>query len=143
MICDKKSISIKFTNKQKGKLKRVFADEDKIYRVMKNLLGNSHKFTDNGGKIVVSMDYFKKDKKFLQIQVKDNGIGIPKEGLDKIFEKFSKVDNHLQRDYEGTGLGLSIVRGIIKKLGGKIWVESKEGKGSTFTFTLPVIDLSC
>lgn len=114
-------------------LPEVYADPEKISVVLANLIGNALKFTPEGGKVDV---FTKTDDQNLYVSVKDNGIGIPKEYHDKIFEKFVQVKKDIN-DSMGTGLGLAIAKKIIENHNGRIWVESEEGKGSTFTFTLP------
>ncbi len=74
----------------------------------------------------------------LEISVSDNGIGIPKNKHEEIFETFKQVDSSTARKYEGTGLGLALVKKFVEMHGGEIWVESEVGKGSTFTFTIPI-----
>ncbi|NPE30290.1 hypothetical protein HNV12_20495 [Methanococcoides sp. SA1] len=74
----------------------------------------------------------------LEISVSDNGIGIPKNKHDEIFETFKQADSSIAREYGGTGLGLAIVKNFVEMHGGEIWVESEVGKGSTFTFTIPL-----
>jgi len=74
----------------------------------------------------------------LEISVSDNGIGIPKNMHDEIFETFKQVDSSIAKEYEGTGLGLALVKKFVEMHGGEIWVESEVGKGSTFTFTIPI-----
>lgn len=128
-----KNISLCYYNYDK--LPGVLADADKIKEVLVNLIGNSIKFTPDGGKVEVYSN-FRDDKIF--ISVKDNGIGIPREYHEKIFEKFVQVKKDIN-DGSGTGLGLAIVKKIVEIHGGEIWVESEEGKGSTFTFTLKTI----
>lgn len=110
----------------------VKADTDKIRTVLANLIGNAIKFTPQGGNIEVFT--YSRDKK-VYISVKDTGIGIPKEYHEKIFERFVQVKKNIN-DGTGTGLGLAIAKKIVEAHGGEIWVESEEGKGSTFTFTL-------
>jgi two-component system phosphate regulon sensor histidine kinase PhoR len=107
-------------------------DPYRIEQVLLNLIQNAIKFTDPGGSITVSV---KKHINNVLFSVSDTGIGIPANELSRIFERFYKVNK--ARDDEGTGLGLAISRHIIAAHGGKIWVESAEGKGSTFFFTLP------
>ena len=128
-----KNISLCYYNYDK--LPGVLADADKIKEVLVNLIGNSIKFTPDGGKVEVYSN-FRDDKIF--ISVKDNGIGIPREYHEKIFEKFVQVKKDIN-DGSGTGLGLAIVKKIVEIHSGEIWVESEEGKGSTFTFTLKTI----
>lgn len=74
----------------------------------------------------------------LEISISDNGIGIPKNMHDEIFETFKQVDSSIAKEYEGTGLGLALTKKFVEMHGGDIWVESEVGKGSTFTFTIPV-----
>ena len=109
-------------------------DEERIGQVMENLLGNALKFTSEGGRIIVSTSL--KDG-FIEVSVSDTGCGIQKEDLERIFDKFERIDSG-RETLKGTGLGLSIAKYIIAAHGGKIWVESKPGKGSTFSFILPV-----
>jgi len=111
------------------------ADRSQIERVLINLLGNAVKFTPQNGKITLRAN--KKDD-FIQIDVQDTGIGIPPEALNLIFEEFYRVDNPVNQNVKGTGLGLSLVKHIVEAHKGKIWLESKLGKGSTFSFTLPL-----
>ena len=108
-------------------------DQYRIEQVLLNIIHNAIKFTDAGGSIKVSV---KKQDNNILFSVKDTGIGIPANELSRIFERFYKVNK--ARDDEGVGLGLAISRHIIAAHGGRIWVESVEGKGSTFFFTLPV-----
>jgi signal transduction histidine kinase len=94
---------------------------------------NAIKFTPAGGKIKV-MTRLQKDK--IEVTLKDNGIGIDEDELDMIWDRFYKTDKSRSRDKTGTGLGLAIVRNIINEHGQNIWVESKHGEGTSFTFTL-------
>lgn len=110
------------------------ADRTQLGRVLTNLLGNAIKFTPEKGKISVKA---KEDKSFLQIDVQDSGIGISEEGLAKIFDEFYRADNAVNQKIKGTGLGLSLVKRIIEAHKGRIWVNSKLDKGTTFSFTLP------
>lgn len=113
----------------------VACDPDKIERIMLNLLSNAIKYTGNNGKIEV---YIKIIDKNVVISVSDNGIGIEKEKLDTIFDRFSRVRNTLTRSCEGSGIGLSLVKSLVEMHGGTIDVESKFGFGTKFTFTIPV-----
>lgn len=119
---------------QKG-LPPVRADKAKIRQVLLNLLSNSTKFTPDGGKLQVEAV---SENGWCRVSVIDNGIGIKKEDQKMIFEPFSQLDNNSPREAGGTGLGLAIAKQIIEKHGGQIWVESKYGKGSRFSFTLPL-----
>lgn len=130
-IAQRKKIHLKL--KPSPDLPPVKIDEEKIGQVMENLVGNALKFTFEGGRIIVSTSF--KDG-FIEVSVSDTGCGIRKEDLKRIFDKFKKIDSG-REILKGTGLGLSIAKYIIAAHGGKIWVESKPGKGSTFFFTLP------
>jgi CheY-like chemotaxis protein/anti-sigma regulatory factor (Ser/Thr protein kinase) len=108
-------------------------DIGKINSILKNLVKNAIKFTNEGS---IEFGYEKKGK-YLEFFVKDTGIGIPKTQKEIIFERFRQGTESLKRNYEGSGLGLSISKSYVEMLGGKIWVESEEGKGSIFYFTIP------
>jgi len=110
-----------------------YADPDAIERVMMNLLHNAVKFTGENGRINIRI-YRQKDKIYVSVQ--DNGIGIGKEEIDHIWERFYKSDKSRGMDKTGTGLGLAIVKNIINEHKQDIWVESELGKGTKFTFTL-------
>jgi two-component system phosphate regulon sensor histidine kinase PhoR len=114
-------------------LPQVLADEDRLEQVLVNIIHNAIKFTPPGGKIVIST---RRDSNNITVSITDTGIGISADDLPRIFERFYKADK--SRSGGGTGLGLSIAKRIVEAHGGKIWAESIEGKGSTFTFTLPV-----
>ncbi len=121
----------------------VYGDEDKIRHVFINLLNNAIKFTHEGG-ITISAGICDRGIQhgespiFAEVCVKDTGIGIKDEDIDKIFKKFMQADISASRRYEGTGLGLSIARGLIALHNGTIWVTSEYGKGSQFYFTIPL-----
>lgn len=110
-------------------------DPDKIERIMLNLLSNAIKYTDDGGNIQVSLNKVNQD---VIISVKDSGVGIPKEKLELIFDRFGQVNNILSRRCEGSGIGLSIVKSIVEMHGGKIEVFSEVGKGTEFIFNIPI-----
>jgi two-component system phosphate regulon sensor histidine kinase PhoR len=109
------------------------ADRDRIQQVILNIVHNAIKFTPPGGKATV---YAKPQKDTVTVSVADTGIGISKEDLPHIFERFFKADK--SRSGSGTGLGLAIAKHIVQAHGGSIWVQSEEGKGSTFSFSLPL-----
>ncbi len=111
------------------------ADRDRLVQICINLLSNAMKFTPPGGRVVCRA--IKEDKELL-VSVQDNGVGIPKRYQDSIFEVFNQVGDTLTGKPEGTGLGLSICKEIVEHHGGRIWVNSQEGKGSEFVFTLPL-----
>lgn len=114
---------------------RVQADREKIAIVVTNLLNNAIKYTPPGGRIQVGV---RRDGGMVAVSVSDTGMGIPGTELDRIFDRFYQVESHLTRVQGGMGLGLSIAKGMIDLHGGRIWAESVEGRGSRFTFTLPI-----
>ena len=109
-------------------------DAKRIEQVLRNLLDNAIKYSPDGGMIAVQA--FRDDAKIL-VAVSDEGIGIPAEEWDRIFERFHRVENEITRRMRGAGLGLAVCRGIVEAHGGRIWAESQVGSGSTFCFTLP------
>ena len=114
----------------------VFADKSLLAQVFGNLLSNALKFTKSGG--TISISYAQSDiPRFIEVWVNDTGTGISKENLSKVFDVDAKFTSEGTAGEKGTGLGLSLVQEIVIKHGGKIWVESKVGKGTTFKFTLP------
>ncbi len=115
-------------------LPAVKADEDKIKQVLMNLVGNAVKFSQLQPKITITA---RNERDYLQVDVTDNGIGIAKKDIPKLFQKFYQIDSNSNRKASGTGLGLSICKHIIERHGGEIGVRSTLGKGSTFSFTLP------
>jgi len=118
-------------------LPTVKIDPERIAQVLENLLGNALKFTSEQGKVTVSVSAGDNENGFVRVAVSDTGCGIPREDLEHIFEKFKRIDRSRETAM-GTGLGLAIVKYIIADHGGKIWVRSAPGKGSTFSFTVPV-----
>lgn len=116
-------------------LVKLEADKDKINRVIENLLSNATKFSPEGGEITVSME---KTKDKVKVNISDSGIGIPEKDLPHIFDRFYRADNASSEAIGGTGLGLAIVKYIIESHKGRILAQSKLGKGSTFSFTLPL-----
>lgn len=111
-------------------------DNDKLIQIITNLLGNAIKFTSEGGTVRVTAH--RKDLLTARIEVTDSGVGIAPEFHESIFEKFSQVDSSETRDIKGSGLGLPIARSITEHHGGKLFVESEAGKGSTFVVELPL-----
>lgn len=125
----------RFVLKAPSRLPPVSADENRIRQVLENLIDNAVKFSMNGGKVTVEI---KEKLHRLVVSVADQGIGLAKTDLKKIFEKFYRIDSSVTRDTGGIGLGLSIAKYIVEMHGGRIWAESKgKGQGSTFYFTLP------
>lgn len=119
--------------------KYIMGDPLRFQQILFNLMGNAVKYTSRG-----NVDIFVKRKKeegnhlILEISVKDTGIGIPSEKMKKLFKSFSQLDNSNSRKYGGTGLGLAISKQLVEMMGGTIYVESREGSGSTFTFTVRI-----
>lgn len=133
LMTDKK---IHFTNLSKGKI-MIKSDADRLAQVFANLIKNAIDFVPgNNGKIEIGAEYENKDN--ILFHVKDNGSGIPKENQENLFKKFYQADTSLKRKHGGTGLGLVICKGIVEGLGGRIWFESEEGKGTVFYFSIPV-----
>jgi signal transduction histidine kinase len=127
-----KTIDIKFITLFEEKV--IGIDEEKYERILLNLLSNAIKFTPEGKSITVTLSSIENQ---ISVEVKDNGIGIPANKLDIIFERFGQVDSSLSRQAEGTGIGLSLVKKFTEALEGSISVKSETGKGSTFTILLP------
>jgi len=109
-------------------------DERKIKQILLNLLSNAVKFTPEGGRIEINA---RQSNGAIEISVSDTGIGIAPEDQPRIFEEFRQVGSDYEHKREGTGLGLTLAKKFVELHGGKIWVESEVGKGSTFTFSLP------
>jgi signal transduction histidine kinase len=110
-------------------------DRDKLVDVLVNLLDNAIKFTPTGGKVEVGASV---DNEKIHVYVSDSGIGIPADKIPNLFGRFYQVDSSIRRRYGGTGLGLYICKMIVEDHKGKIWIESEEGKGSTFHVLLPL-----
>ena len=132
--------NIKLSLDVTANLPKVIADEDRVQQVVTNLIHNAIKFTAEGGAVNVSAKMNSKAPQEIYISVADNGAGIPTEDLSRIFERFYKSDRARTRHKSGTGLGLAISRHIVQAHNGRIGVESQEGKGSTFYFTLPIAE---
>jgi two-component system sensor histidine kinase VicK len=116
----------------------VWVDREKIMRVFLNLLNNAIKYTPSDGKITISASIAGEEGR-LRVLLEDNGPGIPPEDLERIFERFYRVEKTRSRDYGGTGLGLPIARRVVEAHGGRIWLESAVGKGTRAWFTLPAV----
>ena len=132
-LIKKKKLKLEF-KKSKGLLK-IMLDTEKMKIAFRNILDNAVKYTQQGDKVLVSV---KSNVKEIEVEVEDTGVGIPKNEQEKVFTKFFRAENVLRIETEGTGLGLFIAKNIIEAHGGKIWFQSEQGKGSTFSFSLPV-----
>ncbi len=132
-VAEKKRISI-LVNEVSPSL-TAEGDRNYLEQVLFNLLDNAVKYGCEGGRVTISA--IGKDQREVQLSIEDNGSGIPDEDIPRIFERFYRVDKGRSQELGGTGLGLSIVKHIVQAHGGKVWVESTPGKGSTFYFTLP------
>lgn len=120
----------------RGEIPTIIGDEDKLDQILTNLLNNAIKYSPNGGDITVHATV---EDDHLLIGVEDQGLGIPKDHLAKVFDKFHRVNNEDNRKIYGTGLGLYLVKHLVESVHmGKIWVESEVGKGSTFLFRIPI-----
>jgi signal transduction histidine kinase len=115
----------------------VAADPEKLRRVLVNLVDNAVKYSPDGGRIAIELAPADGHVRFV---VRDQGLGIPETEVERIFDKFHRLDPYLQRGVSGTGLGLYICRELVEQMNGRIWVESSVGEGSTFSFELPVAE---
>ncbi len=130
---EEKGMKLSLKNELPDEESIIYTDREKVYAILTNLIKNSIKYTHSG-----SIEFgYKKAGEYLEFFVKDTGIGIPKDRQAAIFERFVQADIADKMAYQGAGLGLSISKSYIEMLGGKIWVESEEGVGSEFYFTLP------
>src|SRR5437660_10876208 len=128
-----KNKKLELTASVSAEVGRVFADGPKLKQVLLNLLGNAIKFTETGSVRVTA----ERQGAELRISVRDTGIGVPPEDAERIFESFQQGQSGISGKYQGTGLGLAISRRLVEMHGGRIWVKSAPGQGSTVTFTIP------
>jgi signal transduction histidine kinase/ligand-binding sensor domain-containing protein/DNA-binding response OmpR family regulator len=132
-LADRKKITLKFNSVAMELV--VYIDRDKIEKIINNIISNSFKYTSEGGKIDVNVS---KDEKNLEIKISDTGMGISKERIDKVFDRFYQVDGSHTKEQEGTGIGLALTKELVELHKGEIKVESKEGEGTTLTVLLPL-----
>ncbi len=128
--------SVALVNSAESNLPQVKIDPDKIIQVLNNLIGNAIKFTPNNGTITVEAKTNNDHQ--VVVSVQDTGVGIAQNELEKVFDKFYQTGERVATDVSGTGIGLSIAKEIVQLHGGKIWVESKDGQGARFSFTVPL-----
>ena len=131
-IADDKGLEL--VTEVESNLPDAYGDAKRITQCLLNLVGNALKFTHQG-RVVLGVERLGDE---LRYRVSDTGIGIPADQLDEVFAQFRQVDTTTTRDFGGTGLGLSITKKFVEMHGGRIWVESELGKGSTFYFTIPL-----
>jgi signal transduction histidine kinase len=114
---------------------QIVADQRKLKQILFNLLSNAVKFTPGPGTVTVSVA---RTGDFIEISVTDSGIGIKAEDIPKLFQPFTQLESVYTKEHEGTGLGLALNRHLVELHGGRIWVASEPGKGSRFSFTIPL-----
>ena len=145
-----KGLELLITKQLRVNVENIYTDSSKLKTILTILIGNAIKFTKTGSielGVKMKMDDIaiadfgegNPSGSTLQFSVKDSGVSIPEDKQESIFKKFIQADGSNTRDFEGSGLGLAIAKAYVKMLGGKIWVESKEGNGSEFFFTIPII----
>jgi len=138
LYAEQKNVNLKFTTNLSKK--NIYFDEEKIERILLNLLSNALKFTSSGKSIAVNLSMKKRENtNMISISVHDEGLGISEDKQKIIFERFGQADTTLSKQAEGTGLGLYLVKLLVDILGGEISLKSQVGKGSTFTVLLPII----
>ena len=135
MVAEEKGLTLQM-DVVSGIPSAVLGDDGRVRQVLINLLGNAIKFTQHG-QVSARLSLYPEEKGTLLFSVADTGIGIAPEHVEHIFEYFTQADTNISRRYGGTGLGLAISEKLVELMGGRIWVESQLGQGSTFFFTLP------
>lgn len=119
-------------------LPKIYVDRGRIRQVVLNILSNAAKFTDVGSITLRIFETTRNGQKFVCFAVTDTGVGVAQADIDKVFEPFRQIDSSEARRAEGTGLGMPISYRLVQLHGGELWLESKVGEGSTFSFTIPV-----
>ncbi len=140
-LSEEKDITLKIESKEE--FIEVFFDKEKMIKILSNILSNSFKFTPQNGKITVSIAESSSvssriSNKSVQIQIRDTGIGIPKEEIPKLFDRFYQVDSSFTKEHQGTGIGLALVKELVELHRGSISIESEIGQWTEFTITLPL-----
>ncbi|MEK7538677.1 MAG: HAMP domain-containing sensor histidine kinase [Patescibacteria group bacterium] len=136
LTCKEHNINLRFDNRARGVAPFVF-DAEKLLIAFQNIVDNAIKYTLPGGSVIVTME---QQGDYLEVKVSDTGVGIPKDEIPKLFAKFFRAVNVIHLQTEGSGLGLFIAKSIILRHGGQISVSSVEGKGTTFTMTVPLLE---
>ncbi len=131
------TVEFRFEKESDSQYVALYTDETRLRQVMNNLLDNAFKFTAVGEIVMGYRRILRGGRKLLQFYVQDTGIGIPEKHQKFIFDRFSKIEDQKDKIYRGTGLGLAICKKLVEMLDGEIWVDSKEGEGSRFSFVLP------
>ncbi|PKQ62298.1 hypothetical protein BZG02_13375 [Labilibaculum filiforme] len=135
---EKKGLKLELIHPSKNMDMLIETDEAKFASILTNLIKNAIKYS-NKGNIQINYEYLDgKENEFIKFSVKDEGIGIPPNKIDRIFNRFEQADIANSKVYEGSGIGLSIAKAYVEALGGQIWAESEKDKGSNFQFTIPV-----
>jgi len=132
-LAERRKITLRFNTIEENL--NIYIDKEKVEKIITNLLSNAFKFTPEGGKVDFTVEKLIKD---VEIKITDSGIGIPKERIDNIFDRFYQVDGSHTRENEGTGIGLALTKELVELHKGNIKVESKEGEGTTFRLLLPL-----
>jgi PAS domain S-box-containing protein len=122
---------------ESGMLPLIVAAPKRLYEVIENLLSNAIKYTDADGTVTATL---RKSERGVTLSVTDTGIGIPEREQEKIFSKFFRASNAMRKNTEGSGLGLSVARSFVEEIGGRVWFESEEGKGTTFFVEIPSVE---
>ncbi|MBK9099542.1 MAG: response regulator [bacterium] len=130
---ERKRITLKFNSVEDEII--VYLDKDKIEKIVTNILSNAFKFTADGGSVETNVS---RNENYIDISISDTGIGIPKEKMSKIFDRFYQLDGSHTREQEGTGIGLALTKELVELHKGKIDVQSEEGKGATFIVKIPL-----
>jgi two-component system phosphate regulon sensor histidine kinase PhoR len=137
-FADRQEVTLRYQLPESSDDRAVTGDEERLEQVLVNLVHNAIKFSPAGGEVEVSVSRTDGEPAKIVTKVQDNGQGIPRKSLERVFERFYKVDRARTRDgSSGTGLGLSIARHIVEAHGGRVWAESVEGEGATFIVELP------
>jgi len=131
--------SLIFENKIPADLPRIIGDEERVRQILANLLSNAYHYTPESGHVLVQAQFTEDE---VQVDIVDDGIGIPLDDQERVFERFYRGEDPLVIATAGTGLGLAIVQQLIEMHGGRIWLTSNgvPGEGSTFSFTLPIYE---